>query len=471
MAKKFTAAVQLKGEDKASTKFSRAFSRIGKGAKHAGTVAKSAFKGLALGAGVAGGAVAALGFGIWKVTKSYATEADEIGKFARQVGVGVEAIQELDFASKRAGVGPGVLRKSIEKFNKTVGEAKAGTGTLITGLGKADPAFLTVLKSANSTGEALDLALGYMSKIEDPTKRAAVAAWMFGRAGGQLQRMAEGGAEGLSKLREEARRYGVITEEQTKAAEEYVDRLADMEQAFRGLKITMGGELMPLARDMVTRLTGWIVENKGQVAKIVRDFAAGAIDNMRAFLDYVEKSRPAIERFARDAADAVGMVAGSLRDMAEAFRLVKGYWQEDGGQSKTDDQDAERRMKLEAYRGIKPGPAIVRAVAGEPAAIATDIIVDGLLDYITGPKKGKPGPAPLPLPGPAVSEETNFANRPSSEQFETAQPLEEQKSRFEISIEPTADFVAKLRRAVTPESGPDVVFETGTASPVWRGGL
>jgi hypothetical protein len=54
--------------------------------------------------------------------------ADAIGKAADQIGIGVEALQELRFAAKGSGVEQQTLDMALHRFTRRAAEATQGTG-------------------------------------------------------------------------------------------------------------------------------------------------------------------------------------------------------------------------------------------------------------------------------------------------------------------------------------------------------
>lgn len=130
--------------------------------------------------GAIGGAASIAGLG--KIVTDFATGADETSKFARQVGLSTEALQEYQYAADRQGVSQQVFNASLVAFSKRLGELRAGTGGLHTMLKKVNPAFAEQLKNAESTEEAFGLMMKALSNIEDPQRRAALAAAAFSRS-------------------------------------------------------------------------------------------------------------------------------------------------------------------------------------------------------------------------------------------------------------------------------------------------
>jgi hypothetical protein len=282
--KKFTVSAIIKGVDKlsgpvrkAARTMKRVLGRALRGVKRMAMAAGAALKGMLGSLGLIGGA-AIIG-GIAALANSFSKAGDDIAKFARQVGISVEALQEYQFAADRSGVDGGTFRKSLETLSKRLGEARIGTGALNTTLNKLPKAFGETLKAAKSTDEALGIALGAIGAIADESDRAALATSLFGRSGAQMALLAAEGADGIDKLRQEARDLGlVMSTKAAKGAEEFVDRMTDFKAAVSGVKIAIGTELLPVLRPMLVDFTRWIVANREIIGQKVGAAVRGIVE-------------------------------------------------------------------------------------------------------------------------------------------------------------------------------------------------
>lgn len=219
--------------------------------------------GLKMGA-LAGAGFGAAGAAALKFADSYSKSADDLSKFARRAGVGVEAYQEIRHAAELAGVTQEQFDSALMKFTRTVGEAKAGTGKLNNLLKKTSPELLNMVVASEDNEAALELMLSAMGKLEDPTKRAALAAAAFGRSGQKMTLLLEGGEEGFRKARMEAHELGmVISKDAAQAAESYVDSSTRLKRAIGGVTASIGAELLPLIQPMIDRMVEWMKANKG----------------------------------------------------------------------------------------------------------------------------------------------------------------------------------------------------------------
>lgn len=241
------------------------FATIGKGVGKAvsslADFATAATKWAAVGAVALAGAVGALGL-------SWLDAAGELDDFSRQVGVGVEALQELRYAAKLSGVESEVLGGALAALNKGMGQAKAGTGKLAGFLGKVSPALLAQVKAAKTTDEAFTTIVQAMQQLPDPARRAALAAAAFGGSGAEIARMADDGAEGLAKLREEFRKAGGgMSAEQVAAAAELGDSIDRLKLSLSGVATTLLSRLVPIVGPLVDKLRDWITANRDLIGQ------------------------------------------------------------------------------------------------------------------------------------------------------------------------------------------------------------
>ncbi|MHA1170410.1 MAG: hypothetical protein ACTSRU_21490, partial [Candidatus Hodarchaeales archaeon] len=129
---------------------------------------------MAILAGV-GLATAALAKNTFEVAKN----GDEYAKQGNILGVTAEEYQELAFAADRSGVEMGTLTSAIAGMNRRIGEARNGTGALVTALKDSNPELLEQLKSAKGTSEAFDIMTTAMATTTDVQDRAALSSAAF----------------------------------------------------------------------------------------------------------------------------------------------------------------------------------------------------------------------------------------------------------------------------------------------------
>ncbi len=204
-------------------------------------------------AAIAAAGPAALGL----LIKKSLDAADRIAKIADTAGFSTDALQELSYAADLAGISTGDFETALQAFNKRIGEARNGTGTLITILNKMDKQLLADVQAARTTEEAFDLIIDAAGKTATSMDQAALLAAAFGRTVGvKMSRLVMDGADNLAHLRSEAQRLGIVIEEDLlRGAETAKDSLATMGRVISSQLTSAVIQLAPQITNITTSLT------------------------------------------------------------------------------------------------------------------------------------------------------------------------------------------------------------------------
>ena len=222
------------------------------------------------------------GAGLGLLIKRALDTGDTIAKVADSIGVSTDFLQEYRFAAGLAGIETGNFDSALQAAAKRVGEARAGTGTLITILKKMDPALLAAVQGAKSMDQAMDLIIKKGASMSNQLDRAALFAAAFGRtAGVQMTNLIRKGADEIDRMRERARELGlVLNESLLRGAEEAKDKLSILGQVLS------------------TTVTQAILENADAIATLATEFTdaipkiIGAVRTFGEFVGLLDK-RPA----------------------------------------------------------------------------------------------------------------------------------------------------------------------------------
>ena len=277
----------LGGEmDRAGIDGAGAFARIGAGAKYAFNgvtsvggafrVAKDAASamfsvtkaGLFGAAGIVGG-LALAAKAVHGLVDEFVEAGDEIGASSVKLGIGVEALQELRFAAEASDVATSALDGGLSKLNANLGKLKTGGGgNLATYLKKSTDgkALLGQLKAAKSTEQAFGTIVEALARIPDIGQRTALATAAFGGAGKELVKLGDKGAGGIGALRDEAQKYGVMSQDMIDQAGELDDENRRLGMSWKSLKYTIASELAPYVLDITRGFRDYITANKGVIA-------------------------------------------------------------------------------------------------------------------------------------------------------------------------------------------------------------
>lgn len=248
--------------------------------------------------------------GIVAIGRSYATALDSQGKFARQIGMSVQALRELGFVAERQGIPLETLNNGLEAFQKRLGELKMRRGGLDKLLGRVDPKLRGRLRAEKDPTKSFDMVIEAMSRMKDPAKRMVLAQAAFGEAGAEFVRLAMLGAEGIAKMREEARRLrGELGEGAVEDAERFNDAIDNIMDALRGLRDKVAGTILPIITPIIQAIEAAVVANRdiisagvadavSAISKAVREFDwAKFAENIRTIADVVKMAASAVGGF------------------------------------------------------------------------------------------------------------------------------------------------------------------------------
>ena len=211
-----------------------------------------------------GGLAAAAGFGLFSVVKGAADAGDKLNEMSQRVGLSVDAYAQLQFAAGQADIEQGAFNSSLDQFNKSIGQAKAGTGRFLAFMQKVSPSLANQVKHTKSNQDALFLMAKAFEKVEDPAKRAALATAAFGDAQfGQFL------GQGSEEIQKQMRRYFEFAGSQEKSAQRadaFNNALNETALAFAGVRNAAVGALFPALTQLATALTNIVSSNRTNIA-------------------------------------------------------------------------------------------------------------------------------------------------------------------------------------------------------------
>ncbi|MBS3735537.1 MAG: hypothetical protein KGY99_11565, partial [Phycisphaerae bacterium] len=188
-------------------------------------------------------------------TKAFGSMGDQVAKMAKRTGFGVEALSELTFAASQTGTSLEAMETGFRRMQRSIYDAGRGLSTQTDaladlGLEYKDLAGLAPERQFKMLAEAI-------SRVEDPTRKAALAQALFGRAGTQLLPMMASGAKGIEILQAEARRLGLtMSGEDAQAAEQFTDALDALWKVVKMGVFHVGAALAPVLEEIAETFTG-----------------------------------------------------------------------------------------------------------------------------------------------------------------------------------------------------------------------
>ncbi len=211
--------------------------------------------------------------------KAFGSMGDQVAKMAKRTGFSVEALSELTFVASQTGTSLEALETGFRRMQRSIYDAGRELSTqtdALTDLGLEykDLAGLAPEDQFKLLAEAI-------SRIEDPTRKAALAQALFGRAGTQLLPMMASGAKGIEILQAEARRLGLtMSGEDAKAAEEFTDALDALWKVVKMGVFNVGAALAPVLQQIAETFTSvamkvsaWVKANQQLIVTALKIIA------------------------------------------------------------------------------------------------------------------------------------------------------------------------------------------------------
>lgn len=263
----------------------QASSKLGKVRDSAERVAKQAAQ---LTAAFAAAGTAVLGFATRQVEV-----IDGMAKAARAAGVSAEALQELRFAAERSGASARQLDEGLRRMNRRIGLAADGAGPAAATLEKMGIAVRDAGGNVRSTEDVLQEFIVKTGELGSQAEIAAAASALFGDdAGPKLALLLAEGESGIAGLREEARKYGIVSNANAAQAEKTQDAITNLKQVFGALgqtiAVTVAPVLEQLARFLATAIP--VAATGAQVAiRRLRELM------VRALSDITNKARETVD--------------------------------------------------------------------------------------------------------------------------------------------------------------------------------
>lgn len=241
-----------------------------------------AFASSAVSAGTILASAGAAGLGVFSAAAAeFSDRGSVIADAVAKTGASAEVLSALGHAASLAGSSQEGVNKSFIGMAKFSDAAAKGSKTALKTL-KELGVNAEDFAGADPEKKFMMLAEG-ISKIEDPTARAAAAMKVFGKSGNEMLPLLAGGAEGVAEAMADAARVGaVITTDDAANADAMGDAMDNLKTALLGIVMRVGGIVAPIFTAIAEALTTAVVtvqqfveNNKGLVLGVF--YAAAAV--------------------------------------------------------------------------------------------------------------------------------------------------------------------------------------------------
>lgn len=237
-----------------------------RGVKRVQASMRSMAAGIAKVGGALFGAATAAGAPLLAAVTKFVAKGDEIDKMSKRTGIAAETLSRMGFALEQSGGELADFQRGLKGMANFLQGAERGLSTSVDtmndlGLSMGDLEDIT-------PEDRFLLFADRIAGVEDPTRRAALAMDVFGRAGQSMLPLLADGPGAIAALTKEADGLGrTITAEQAASAAKLGDAWNRVKSVFLGVALQVGGALAP----SLTRLADLTAENGARVVQWVKD--------------------------------------------------------------------------------------------------------------------------------------------------------------------------------------------------------
>lgn len=275
-----------------------------------GRVAREAGRvGLRLGA-----ITAAAGLGT-RALMGQVEQLDSLGDTAARIGLTVDELAQLRFAAEQSGASANVLDGSIESFNRRIGQAREGTGSLHSQLEETHPELLRQVKTAENTEEAFLLMSEAIREAEDAQERGRIAQAAFSAQGRQLIPMLQRGGDEIRGLMREYESLAGSQDDAVEGASDVRASMARVSAVLDGVRSTIVEALAPAVQSIAGDIQEFFQENREAIEAWAQDFGEKLPDRIES----LKESLGALIDFIRPVWDAIGGARGAAIALAAAI--------------------------------------------------------------------------------------------------------------------------------------------------------
>jgi hypothetical protein len=220
-------------------------------------------------------------------------DLDELGDMAKNTDTSVAFIQELGYAASQMGSSTEAARSSVQGLSRVMGEAMNGVGRGA----KMFQKFSISVKNADGTmrdmGDVIGQIQGKMQNMNAQQQTAFLSRLGIDASMRQVLSMT---SDEFGKLIDQAREWGVNSDEQADAASTINNRFKDLRFGLNQFRTMIGLALIPTMDRLIGAFKEWFTTNRSLVQDgLMRLFSVAGyviqvISNFITFVDTLVKS-------------------------------------------------------------------------------------------------------------------------------------------------------------------------------------
>lgn len=302
------------------------------------------------------------GVALYETVVKTSEAAEQARKLGQSTGVGAQKIQELQLATKLAGVDVASMTQGLGLLSRNMfATAVAGKdgSSIFAKMG------INIRQSNGQLRNADDVLTQISAKFKtlpDGPEKVGLAMKFFGRQGKELIPV----LNNLQKFREEAQQSGaILSKEDIEKGVEFQESLKKLMMFLTGIRNIVASELMPDFTEIIGDITEWIKANKTLIKTNLTGFLKATATYLKALFHAFMAVGDAIAGFAN--------IVGGAENATKLFLFAIGLL---GGASVLFGMGKLLQATMAAAAGFTKADAAALLI---PIAIGLAIIAIGLL--------------------------------------------------------------------------------------------
>lgn len=216
-----------------------------------------------------------------------AAMADGFANMAQRIGIGIEPLQQLAFASGQSGGSTDLLGDSLQKLAIKAADAAGGSKSVAKELRRLGVDFKGVSSGAVPMDEALGAIADKIAAMPEG-KRAAAAVDAFGKAGAAMVPLLSKGSAGIAELRQEfVDMGGQLSAADAAGLSGFGDSVNKAKEALRAMATQAVVQLLPTLKELVARFLSWLKANRAFIKQRIATVLKGLIAGLKAVAEVV----------------------------------------------------------------------------------------------------------------------------------------------------------------------------------------
>lgn len=253
----------------------------------------------------------------------------ELSDNAEKVAMSAETLQSWQYAAKMVGFENEQLVKTMEKQQKAFSNAKTGSQSLIDSYAAIGVDISKITRSE----DAFEATISALAECHDETLRNAIANDIFGKSYADLAPLLNMGADGISKMRQEAYNLGlVVSSDAVAAGDELADTFDTIGMQVDTAKAKLVSGMVPALQQYSKELEKSLSSEKTQkqlekTGKAIGDLTSKALGLASKALPILGDGLTFVTKNGKELAIAAGAAAVALNGFtiaSKAKSLVSG---------------------------------------------------------------------------------------------------------------------------------------------------